>query len=68
MGYRLTFWRFGLSIRQAQDAVTLRAPMRRGSRQLGDRGLQSIEAVIQRQERVPPEGDFCRLFLLGQHG
>jgi hypothetical protein len=33
-----------------------------------DQGLQSIEAIIQRQQRVPSEGDDCRLFFLGQHG
>ena len=32
-----------------------------------DRRLQSIEAVIERQQRVAPEGDDDRLFLDGEH-
>ncbi len=54
-------------IRQARDAMTLQTPMQRRTRQVRDRGLESIEAVVQRQQRVPPEGDDCRLLFLSQN-
>ena len=56
-----------LDIRQARDAVTLQAPMQRRPRQVRDRWLQGIEAVVQRQQRVASEGDDHRLLGLGQH-
>jgi hypothetical protein len=33
-----------------------------------DRRLQGIEAIVQWQQRVPPECDHHRLLGLGQHG
>ena len=54
-------------IRQARDAMSLQAPMKGGPRQMRDRGLQSIEAVIQRQQRVTPECNDHRLLGLGQN-
>ena len=50
---------------KTRDAVPLQAPMQRRPCQVRDRGLQGIEAIIQRQQRVPSEGDDCRLFFLG---
>jgi hypothetical protein len=55
-----------LDIRKPRDAVTLQAAMQRRPRQVRDRWLQGIEAVVQRQERVPSKGDDCRLLFLGQ--
>ena len=46
-----------LHIRQALNPVTLQAAMQRRARQVRDRGLEGIKAVIQRQERVPAEGN-----------
>jgi hypothetical protein len=37
--------------------MTLQAAMQRRARQVRDRGLEGIKAVIQRQERVPAEGN-----------
>ena len=54
-------------IGQARDAMSLQAPMKGGPRQMRDRGLQSIEAVIQRQQRVTPECNDHRLLGLGQN-
>jgi len=57
-----------LDIRKTRDAVTLQAAMQRRSCQVRDRGLESIEVISQRQQRVPSEGDDCRLLFLSQNG
>ncbi len=60
MGYRLNFCRWGVSppdIRKTGNAVTLQAPMQRRPCQVRDRGLQGIETIIQRQQRMSSEGD-----------
>lgn len=57
-----------LDIRKTRDAVTLQAAMQRRSCQVRERGLESIEAISQRQQRVPSEGDDCRLLFLSQNG
>jgi hypothetical protein len=51
---------------QARDAVPLQAPVQSRPYQVRDRGLESIETIIQRQQRVPSEGDDRRLLFLGQ--
>ena len=40
--------------------------MQGGPRQMRDRRLKRIEAIIERQQRVPPEGDDDRLFFHGK--
>jgi hypothetical protein len=40
--------------------------MQRRARQMRDRGLQRIEAVVELQERMPPESDDDHLVLEGQ--
>ncbi|AMB45849.1 hypothetical protein Y590_13085 [Methylobacterium sp. AMS5] len=54
--------------RQAADAVPLQAPVQAGAGQMGDRGLQTVEAVVQRQQGMPPESDDDRLLLRCQNG
>jgi hypothetical protein len=44
-----------LDIGQTRDAVPLKAPMQGRARQMRDRRLQGVEAVVQRQKRMPPE-------------
>src|SRR3954454_8585844 len=44
-----------LGLGQARDAVALQAAMQTKARQARDRGLERVEAVIQRQERMPPK-------------
>jgi hypothetical protein len=39
-------------LRQAADAVALKAAVQRRARQVRDRGLERIKAVVERQERV----------------
>tara|TARA_R110002012_G_scaffold179930_2_gene345791 strand:+ start:7582 stop:7809 length:228 start_codon:yes stop_codon:yes gene_type:complete len=51
-----------LDIRQARDPVPLKATMQCRPGQMRKRWLQSIEAIIQRQQRLPPEcNDYCLL-------
>ena len=53
-------------IRQARDAMTLQAPVQRRPCQVRDRRLQGIEAIVERQQRVPTESNNCRLLFFGQ--
>ena len=46
--------------------MTLQAPVQRRACQVWDGRLQGIKAVVQRQQRVPPEGDDGRLLSLDQ--
>ncbi len=42
---------------QLADAVTLQAAMHGRPRQVRDCRLQGVEAIVERQQRMPPEGD-----------
>lgn len=42
--------------RQAADAVALETVVQRRARQVRNRSLQGVEAVVQCQQRVPTEG------------
>lgn len=55
-----------IDIRQAADAVALQAAVQRGARQVRDRRLQRIEAVIKRQQRVAPESNDNGFLLDGE--
>ena len=48
--------------------MPFQAAMQRGSRQVRDRRLQAVEAVVKRQQGVPAEGDNDRFLLNGEHG
>jgi len=52
---------------QPADAVALKAAMQGRARQVWDGGLQRVEAVIERQQRMAAEGDDHRLLLDGEH-
>ena len=52
-----------LDLGQAADAVTLQATMKGGAGELGDRGLESIKAVVERQQRVFAKRDDDGLLL-----
>src|SRR4051795_7010546 len=52
-----------LGLGQARDAMPLQAAMQTGARQVRDRGLQRVKAVVQRQERVSAEGNNDGLLL-----
>lgn len=51
----LSFRLVAVHLRQARDAVALEAPMQCRARQMRDRGLKSVEAVIAGQQRMAPE-------------
>lgn len=53
---------------QLRDAVPLQATVERRARQMRDAGLERVEAIVQRQQRVPPESDDHRLVLDRQYG
>jgi hypothetical protein len=59
---------FAFDLRQARDPMTLEAAMQRRAPQMRDRRLQSVKAIVERQQGVPPEGDGDRLLFNGQHG
>lgn len=48
---------------QAADPVALKAAVQRRLRQMRDRGLEGVEAVVEGQQRALPEGDHYRLIL-----
>ena len=50
---------------QAADAMPLKAAMQRRSREMRDARLETVEAIIERQQRVAPKGDDHRLLLHG---
>ena len=52
---------FGL--RQPADPMPLQATMQRRTRQVRDGRPQRIETIVERQQRMPAEGDYDRLFL-----
>jgi len=67
----LELFLFGLvscQFRQAADAVTFETAMQGRARQLRDRGLQRIEAVIEWQERVAPKSYNDGFFFSTQNG
>jgi hypothetical protein len=55
------------NIGQPADAMALQAAVQRRPRQVRDRRLQGIEAVIERQQRIAPESDDDRLLLYGKN-
>src|SRR5450432_3281892 len=54
---------FAFDLRQPGDPVALQAAMQRRARQVRDGGLQSVKAVVERQQGMPPEGHDDGLFL-----
>jgi hypothetical protein len=52
---------------QSADPVALQTAVQRGTRQVRDGGLKGIKAVIERQQRVPTEGDDHGLVFGRQH-
>ena len=54
--------------RQSADAVPLKTAVQGRARQVRNRGLQRVQAVVERQQRVLPKSDGHRLLLDGEHG
>ncbi len=57
-----------LDIGQAGNTMPLKAAVQRRAGQVRDRRLQAVEAIVQRQQGVPPERDHHRLLHLAQNG
>src|SRR5271169_6827339 len=53
-------------LRQSADVVALQAAMERRARQVRDRRLERVKAVVERQQGMPSEGDNHGLLLRGQ--
>ena len=62
----LPFGLVTLHIWKARYVMALQTAMQRRTRQMWDRWLQSVEALIQRQQRMAPESQDHRLFIPAQ--
>ena len=60
-------WGGALELGQSGDAVTLQTAVQAGAGQVRDGRLQRVEAVVERQQGVPPEGHDDRLVLQAEH-
>jgi hypothetical protein len=54
---------FAFDLRQPRDPVALQTPVKRRARQMRDRRLQGVKAVVERRQTMPSEGDDDGLFL-----
>jgi hypothetical protein len=59
---------FAFDLGQPRDPMALQAAMQGRARQMRNGGLKGIEAVVERQQGMPPEGDHDRLLFNGQDG
>jgi hypothetical protein len=59
---------FAFDLGQARDPMALKAAMQRRAGQMRESRLQSVEAVVERQQSMPSEGDHDRLLFNGQDG
>ena len=57
---------FAFDLRKPGDPVALQTAMKGRTRQMRDGWLQSVEAVVERQQGMPSEGDHDRLLFNGQ--
>ena len=57
LGKSLLLKLVGFDLRHTADAVPLQAPVQAGAGQMREGRLQAVEAVVQRQQRMPPKGD-----------
>ena len=46
-----------LHLGKAADTMPFEAAVQAGSRQMRDRRLQAVQAIVERQQRMPPEGN-----------
>ena len=54
---------FAFDLRQPGDPVALQTPVKGRARQMRDGRLQGVQAVVERQQSMPSEGDNDGLFL-----
>ena len=64
IGLEFAFGRgFAFDLRQPGDPVALQTPVKRRARQMRDGGLQSVQAVVERQQSMSSECNDDGLFL-----
>ena len=64
IGLELSLGRgFPFNLGQPRDSMALQAAVQRRARQVRDGRLKRVQAVVQRQQRMPAEGDDHRFFL-----
>src|ERR1700678_4719194 len=64
IGLEFSFGRgFAFDLRQPGDPVALQTSVKGRARQMREGGLQSVQAVVERQQRMPSEGDDDGFFL-----
>ena len=64
IGLEFAFGRgFAFDLRQPGDPVALQTPVKGGARQMRDGGLQSVQAVVERQQSMSSECNDDGLFL-----
>lgn len=61
-------WLVAFHLRQSADAMPLQASVQRRARQVRDRRLQSIKAVVERQQRMLAKSDDRGLLRRAPHG
>lgn len=54
---------FAFDLRKPRDPVALKTPVQGRARQMRDGRLKRVEAVVERQQSMPSEGDNDSLFL-----
>ena len=54
---------FAFDLRETRDPIALQTPVKGRARQVRDGGLQSVQAIVERQQSMPSEGDDDGLFL-----
>lgn len=57
-----------IPVGQPGDVVPLQAAMQRRAGQLRDRGLKSVEAIVERQQGMPAKGNDNGFLLTGKNG
>lgn len=57
-----------LHVWQTRDLVPLQTTVQRRAGQLRDRGLQGVEAIVERQQRMPAKGNDNSFLLKGKNG
>ena len=55
-------------VRQPRDAMSVQTSVQSRACQVRDRWLQRVQAVIQRQQGKPPEGDDDSLLFFAENG
>lgn len=61
-------WAGSIEVRQAADAMALEAAMQSRASEMRDGGLESVEAIVEREQSAFAEGDNDGFFIRGESG